>query len=743
MSGGTTASATPGAGPARRAWRDYVLVYAAGVIGYGALALWAGQDRNWDLQNYHDYAAYALLHWRYRIDVAPGGPQSYLNPLPYLVPYLLRHHLPMRVGAVLLAATQAALPAMLWGLAGRMVPSGTAGRRPLRALMTLAGSTGAMTLSEVGTSFADLPLALPCLGALTLLLAGDAAADGRAGRRRAWRLAGAGFLAGAAAGLKLTNLIAALGLGLAAVLPWRSGPRATAAALATAGLLLAAGLAGFAASNGWWAALLWTSFGSPTFPFMNRLFHAPSAVAMNFSDPRFLPHGWWDALTYPWQIAAGRAHTAEVPFADPRLLAGLAAALATLASLVTPAGRAACRAAPATVRVAVFVLAATALWLPSFGIQRYMMAPEAAAAMLAVLTVWRIGHRPARGAGSGRWRTQAGLASAALATAVLLATTRPGDWRHRPWDMRWTAHPPAAALSADAYVLLGRPLGYWASHLSRTAPIYGLDPDLLNPGGPLARRVDAGLRRAAAGAGGIWAIGPDEPITAAARSALRERGLVLKPDCIRVPALQDMAIFCRAELAGPRRSAASTLTAGRVVRFSSDGGGWVYEAEGFAAAEPTGIWAAGPVARLVLRPRTAPDAPVQAAPAQAAPDGTQPAAAAVPQSPGAERGGGQALVIGLDMAALPGAGADLRVLVNGQDAAAIRLARDGAMQRATVCVPPALAAPDGVLDLVFVNPDPRSPASFGRGRDTRMLSFWLASMSIAAAARCPTPAGTP
>ncbi|WP_048861607.1 glycosyltransferase 87 family protein, partial [Acidisphaera rubrifaciens] len=327
---------------ARRAWRDYALVFAAGVIGYGALALWAGQDRNWDLQNYHDYAAYALLHWRYPIDVAPGGPQSYLNPLPYLLPYLIRHHLPMRVGAVLIAATQAALPVVLWALAGRLVPAGTPGRRPLRALATIAGSTGAMTLSEIGTSFADLPLALPSLAALTLLLA----ADGAVGRRRPWMLAGAGFLAGAAAGLKLTNLIGALALGLAALLPWRRGARGVAAAVWTTGLLVVSGVASFTVSDGWWAAFLWHAFGSPTFPFMNLVFRAPSAVAMNFTDPRFLPHGWWDALTYPWQIAAGRAPTAEVPFADPRLLAGLAVALVTLAASVTAAGRAATRAAP-------------------------------------------------------------------------------------------------------------------------------------------------------------------------------------------------------------------------------------------------------------------------------------------------------------------------------------------------------------------------------------------------------------
>ena len=44
----------------------------------------AGEDINWDWQNYHDYAGFALVHGRFDVDVAPGGFQSFLNPLIYL-----------------------------------------------------------------------------------------------------------------------------------------------------------------------------------------------------------------------------------------------------------------------------------------------------------------------------------------------------------------------------------------------------------------------------------------------------------------------------------------------------------------------------------------------------------------------------------------------------------------------------------------------------------------------------------
>ncbi|GAN78396.1 hypothetical protein [Acidisphaera rubrifaciens] len=197
-----------------------------------------------------------------------------------------------------------------------------------------------------------------------------------------------------------------------------------------------------------------------------------------------------------------------------------------------------------------------------------------------------------------------------------------------------------------------------------------------------------------------------------------------------------MAVFCRAELAGPRRSAASTLAAGQVARFTDHGSGWVYEAEGFSLAERTGTWATGPVAGLVLWPSLEPRRAQAAGPD--APDGV--ATDSADAAPGLKRTGGrdgEAVAIDLDLAALPGAVTHLAVLINGHDAGHVALPSDGAMRRVRLCVPPTMAAPDGVLDLVFVNPQARSPASLGYGQDVRILSFWLAAMSVAPAADCP------
>jgi hypothetical protein len=57
-----------------------------------AYTWFAGEDINWDWQNYHEYNAFALLNGRYAEDVAPAGIQTFLNPLAYVPAYLLRHY---------------------------------------------------------------------------------------------------------------------------------------------------------------------------------------------------------------------------------------------------------------------------------------------------------------------------------------------------------------------------------------------------------------------------------------------------------------------------------------------------------------------------------------------------------------------------------------------------------------------------------------------------------------------------
>ena len=44
-------------------------------------SLWAGQDVNWDILNYHLYIPYAFLNGRFLTDVMPAGIHTFLNPV--------------------------------------------------------------------------------------------------------------------------------------------------------------------------------------------------------------------------------------------------------------------------------------------------------------------------------------------------------------------------------------------------------------------------------------------------------------------------------------------------------------------------------------------------------------------------------------------------------------------------------------------------------------------------------------
>ena len=547
-----------------------VAVGLAGALGYAGWAWQAGQDANWDLQNYHDYAAYALIHWRYPLDVGPGGFQGYLNPLPYLIPYALRHNLPPLPAGVALAASQSAIVVVVWCLAGRLLPGDARWRGFIRCLAAFVGSTGAMMLSEVGTSFADLQLAAVVLGGLSLSLP-----DGR----RAWPFL-SGVLIGLATGLKLTNAV--FGLGLVASLtvrPWLAGRPMRAAVRAVAGLA-----AGFAMTGGAWAAFLWTSFANPVFPALNTLFRSPSAAFSDYADLRFRPAGWVDGLTYPFQIAAGLHPTAEAPFAEPRLLL---AALAAAAVAVTARFR---QGPPGASLLPAFAFLGVSMtvWLAIFAIERYAVAIEALSGVLLIVAMPRI--LP------GVW----GAAAALALTVGVVGATRPADWWRHPWPNAYIAAPPPALLLPAAFAIVAHPNGYWASALPEGSRFYTVLSSMgLATGGALARQLAEGLANPPNGV--VWTLGYDVPMDEAARAGLAGQGLVPAVPCYRARSLWWVdTIACRVARVGRRPRAAADLVLDVAVDFTSQGSGWVYLGKGWRNAGPTGTALDGGTSELVL-----------------------------------------------------------------------------------------------------------------------------------------------
>src|SRR5262245_48237603 len=116
-----------------------------------------GADLNWDLLHYHYYAGHALLHGRFTSDIAAAGLQSFLNPLPYVLPYTALSVLPFPANTwVLLAVQLLSLPLLV--LIGRELDScGTGSMAGAFALFLTV--LAPLWWSELGTSFFDATLA--------------------------------------------------------------------------------------------------------------------------------------------------------------------------------------------------------------------------------------------------------------------------------------------------------------------------------------------------------------------------------------------------------------------------------------------------------------------------------------------------------------------------------------------------------------------------------------------------------
>ena len=467
---------------ARRGFETWLVIL--GSLLAGAVYTWfAGEDINWDWRNYHEYGAFALINGRFNEDVAPAGIQTFLNPLAYLPAYLLRHHVGAPLWGMVLGAIHGLNLTLIFWLS-RSVLNGAASGLMLAASVVIA-AFGPMTLSEVGTSFAEILTALPVIAGAGLILSAKP-------QHRA-RYAIAGILIGGAVGLKLTNMIFFVGAGVS--LLYAARPLTALACFAAGGAI------GGMGAGGAWAWMLWEQFGNPLFPFYNTVFQSPEAPVAAITDLRFLPRNLWDAAAYPFYWLVGIHPSSEWPFRDPRfaILSVLFAANAG-ASLF-------CNMRVFTRRDKQFLLffaVAYGMWLFTFAIHRYAIALELLTAPLIVLLLARLlrllPYESLRE--SPLW---SGLAAATVAVAIAL-WSQPADWSRRPWSDPYQPVISGPLLNPATYLLIEKPVGYVVPLLPLGSRAYQL-ADILLPiaqGGLLDRRIRAGLANPLPG--GVWAL---------------------------------------------------------------------------------------------------------------------------------------------------------------------------------------------------------------------------------------------
>lgn len=420
-------------------------------------ALANGQDRNWDLRNYHLYTASALLGGRLHQDIAAAQLQTWHNPtadIPFA--WMVQAGWPGWLIALWLA-----LPAFVsvFFALRIMDTCWPAQRSRLRTVMgALTVLTGAAVGPTVGSTFNDAIVGAGALAALWWVIDSQH-------RRGSWLTwAPAGLLLGLATGLKLTGIIYCGALAVIAVLGghWRS---ATTRILAVA----IGGVIGGLLTAGPWAWMMWHEHGNPLFPYFNQLFQSPDAQALSYNDRKFIPHGA-DAWLVLVHLLSGSRRFSESTLADARLLLGLASLL--FATFIAKWRRVYIhKAHQPFIPVLVFALASFFAWTVMYGIYRYLYALEALCSVTIVATAFAYWPR--------RWPH---FTLVLMLLALVGLTNRPGWGRdHRFTTPMIQVQFPAFPEDSMVVISSGHPLGHAATFLPSEVPAISVANSFMRP----------------------------------------------------------------------------------------------------------------------------------------------------------------------------------------------------------------------------------------------------------------------
>ena len=275
-----------------------------------------GVDINWDMRNYHYFFGYSLIHWRFDTDIAPAGISSFYNPIPLAIFYLVLSSLKFPAYAWIIAAVQlSSLPVLV--LICREIDRELGHEAPTTAGCLALGLCLAAPLwwSELGTTFyASTTAPLVLLGVLFGLRGVRMASNAQPA---GLHFALAGGAMGLAGGLKLTNGPFAVSLMLAlAIVMFPLRTRIAARHLCSYIMGLAAGFA----PTSWWNVFLFQRWGNPVFPYYNSIFRSPYYPAVNFRNPQFIFHSLSEFANFLIAAMRDTHETAEVDFADARML---------------------------------------------------------------------------------------------------------------------------------------------------------------------------------------------------------------------------------------------------------------------------------------------------------------------------------------------------------------------------------------------------------------------------------------
>jgi hypothetical protein len=252
-----------------------------------------GKDMASDTLNYHLYAGFSALNYRFGQDYFAAGPTAYFNPSAYIPFYLMvRAGLPALLIGSVFSVIHSIILWLTFELGVAISPSSDTGTRMLAgACAAVLAFMNPILMQEIGSCFADITTAeIALAGWLLLALA--------IRRPRISLVVWAGLLLGAATALKLNNAIHTIAASFILVmlpLTWASRLRY--------GLLYGiSSAASFTLVSLPWSYQLERIFGNPMFPIFNGIFRSPEFTTEPLLDHRFIPESLAQALWRPFAM---------------------------------------------------------------------------------------------------------------------------------------------------------------------------------------------------------------------------------------------------------------------------------------------------------------------------------------------------------------------------------------------------------------------------------------------------------
>lgn len=276
----------------KKSWHSKVLILSIPLF-FGLWSLLLGQDRNYDLANYHLYNAFAFLNNKLDLDFAVAELHSFSNPMLDIPYFLLIENLPPQFVAFIMGFFNGLIFIVLFGISWEIIKTyRILNKKYVAFLLALSGTLTPNFLAGLGNSMGDNSTALLVVISIYLLILSF---NTKEINKYQLFIGLSGALMGFATGLKLTNatFIIATVIAFMFFKEEKISLRFKKIFLFSISSLIA-----FFMIAGFWHFKLWDQFHNPVFPMFNHIF--PTEYISKDAESIFGPKKIYEYFIWPF-----------------------------------------------------------------------------------------------------------------------------------------------------------------------------------------------------------------------------------------------------------------------------------------------------------------------------------------------------------------------------------------------------------------------------------------------------------